>query len=637
MSELKKLVLDGEEFDSFVDKTAREEIAEIKPETVAVSKNLFDKTSHIRDGVIPYYNGTLYKDAGVGMAAIPVKPNTQYVLYIGVKKSPDWMAIGAMGYSADGETLLGGVANIGGLQGAKVADGVTYVGSARTFTTPDGCNYLFAPLYFNATNYDAREALMVQEGDTFTGYEPYVCEVVGIGGNALADVKAREQIGVVGGEVKALSAEVEGFGERLDNAVASISIDTEVISKNLYDKETQIRDGVIPYYNGTLYKGAGVGMAAIPVKPNTQYLIYLGARIGWDMYTIGALGYSADGETLLDGTLNMSGLPLGKSEVANALESRTITTPDGCNYLFVPAYFNATNYEARETLMVQEGDTFTGYEEYIQEVVAVGGKNIADIKARERLTEVEKQVTALTGQKTHIDKNIVIMGDSITANPQWWVKYLQERIEFKSCTNLARSGATWRNHAGTVYDITTTGGSLSADNTIWNQYNKMKAKVDAGEIGTPDVVAIYAGTNDGWYYAGSFGTVEAAFADDRDIITAEANTILTTCDGVRYVVELIREEYPNCQVVLATPLQCDTGEIPYTRIVALRDLIKSCGARLGCAVVNQTDECGIYGYVESKEHRFLYDGVHTTNSGAYNGAELVGKFNAKRLAQLILV
>lgn len=274
------------------------------------------------------------------------------------------------------------------------------------------------------------------------------------------------------------------------------------------------------------------------------------------------------------------------------------------------------------------GEDETGLNKYIFGGTYWFADSIVDV------VELSEKVDRLSSKKTKIEKNIVVMGDSITADPTWWTYYLNQIVEFKSFTLLARSGATWLNQEDTVYNVTSMSGSLSSDNNIWNQFNNMKSKIDSGEIATPDVIAIYAGTNDQWYYPSRFGSVETAFAIDRDIISEDVTSILTTCDAIRYVVELIRNEYPNCQIILATPLQ--RGIKDQSEIFDLRNLIVECANKLSCQVIDQTCESGIYGYSEYKEHKYLYDGTHTTNSGEFNGAELVGKYNAKKLSQIIL-
>jgi hypothetical protein len=235
---------------------------------------------------------------------------------------------------------------------------------------------------------------------------------------------------------------------------------------------------------------------------------------------------------------------------------------------------------------------------------------------------------AVQQSKTYIPKKIVFLGDSITADPTWWTANMLNRLYFDNFMNLARSGARWAHTAGTIYDITSNGGSATDENVIWNQVNKLIDKINNGLTPVPDVVAIYAGTNDQLFNS-NYGDVSAAFSGT--ITERAANTILTVAEAIRYDCEILLNNYPKLQIILATPIQ--RGIADNTPIFSLGDIIKGCGGIMGNRVIDQGKESGIYGFYEVSGHKFLLDGIHPN----MDGREKLGAFNAIELKNAICV
>ena len=272
----------------------------------------------------------------------------------------------------------------------------------------------------------------------------------------------------------------------------------------------------------------------------------------------------------------------------------------------------------------------------VSDTSLIGSTAISPVKppvaTRQEINTLENDIRMLETKvkdKKYFDKNIVIMGDSITANPNWWTKNMLERLSFKNYLNLARSGATWSHTTDTVYDITSTDGNTSSDNVIWNQVNKLVNKVDNAEFPIPDIVFILAGTND---YSRDKGDISDTFVNfTGDITQSEPGEITDLVKGIRYSCETILNNFPDVQLILATPLQ--RGLAHNNTIFEIGDLIKECGRRLSATVIDQGSECGIYGYYEYTGDKYLYDNLHPNDKGN----EKIGAFIATKLKNIICI
>lgn len=217
------------------------------------------------------------------------------------------------------------------------------------------------------------------------------------------------------------------------------------------------------------------------------------------------------------------------------------------------------------------------------------------------------------------DLNIAIMGDSfgVLASPNNYTEYLLERLKFADVNNLSKSGATISHTASTVYDITITGGAISDNNVIWNQFNILKAGVDGLTMQQPDIVFIFAGTND---YSRTIGTPSTEFASGTTILDKAPGTILNISKGVRLNAESIWQEWPYCQIIFATPIQ--RGITDNATIFSIGDAIEGCGKYLATPVIRTDKNSGIYGFNDISSEVLLYDNLHPNQYGAVKIAQL---------------
>lgn len=232
--------------------------------------------------------------------------------------------------------------------------------------------------------------------------------------------------------------------------------------------------------------------------------------------------------------------------------------------------------------------------------------------------------------------NVVLMGDSITDNIDdhgWWVDMLTRYVTFESLTNYAVGYARWTFYSNTSYDIVSHSHTPAAWNVIWNQFNRLKHDVDNEDVPVPDAIVILAGTND-INLDCNIGDVDVAF-DGNDILSKSFANIMTVAQSIRYTCECIINEYPNTQVILATPNQ-QGGYSKEARARQVRDVIIGCAKRLSMSVINQMDESGIYSYNETIGNYDLGpDNVHPNNTtgslqiAQYMSRQMLDKINIR--------
>ena len=224
---------------------------------------------------------------------------------------------------------------------------------------------------------------------------------------------------------------------------------------------------------------------------------------------------------------------------------------------------------------------------------------------------------------TEILPNVVLFGDSITDTNVngMWVKHIQEHAKFKSLTNYARGYCTWTFKSDSNYNITDTSDANIGNNVIWNQFNRMKNDIDKGTITEPDCIVILAGTNDALQgkTLGDVNTVFNGAAQSDDI-----RTLTNLCASIRYVCELIMNTYPRCQIILCTPLQAKELNTT-TAAKSVGDTIKQCASIMGCKVIDQWSNSGIYQYKEKTNNVHMRDNVHLNNIGGQDVAKFLAR------------
>ena len=227
--------------------------------------------------------------------------------------------------------------------------------------------------------------------------------------------------------------------------------------------------------------------------------------------------------------------------------------------------------------------------------------------------------------------NIVLFGDSITDlennNITKWVQPFRELITCKSFKNYARGYCTWTFKSDTSYNITDKSDANVGNNVIWNQFNKLKNDVNNGTVNTPDVIMILAGTNDA-LQSNALGDINTAFSSSSQ--GADVTQLTTLAQSVRYVCDEIYNTYPNCKIIICTPLPIGTAS-SYPKSVEVRNMLISCANVLNLDIIDQTYKSGIVWYREAQSNIYYRgDGVHLNDLGG----ELIANFIYKELLNL---
>ena len=220
--------------------------------------------------------------------------------------------------------------------------------------------------------------------------------------------------------------------------------------------------------------------------------------------------------------------------------------------------------------------------------------------------------------------HVVILGDSNTwiggddcSQPRGWNYWFCQTAKPASCRSYARSGATWTHTEKTVCDTEEYTEVLSDNNVIYNQVNRLKKAYEAGEQPRPDLIIIMAGTNDAWF---RFEGVKGELREGRG--KKEVTNVQQLEGAVCYDCGLLRELFPDCRLVLVTPMQATKTSL--SRIRRTGDIIERCGTALGATVIRLDREGCVKRKQELKKRTFTTDGVHTNEAGARCIGEMIG-------------
>lgn len=353
----------------------------------------------------------------------------------------------------------------------------------------------------------------------------------------------------------------------------------------------------------------GWNLCVVKVKPNTTY--YIRAN-DYRENAVGALGYSDTKDITPDKTISevdMDSLPSYNGY-------KVFTTDDTTEYL----YINLTPLLKDNNVVIKE--------------------NIEDLELPTTIGEREilKQLNSIDKISPFNDKKIALLGDSITwqaisSTPnRGWATYFNKILQFGEFVNYARSGATWSNTVSTTYNITENTGSLSDDNVIYNQFNRLLNDILNGAK-APDYIIIAAGTNDAWYPNSRPNalskTAKEVFEDESTdyLESVNINQCTSIAQAFRYVAEMIIANLPTTKVVICTPLQ--STAFTADRNKSITEVISSCANYMSWNVIVQSEECGINRLEEKRGYKNTYDGTHTSETGAKMiGAYLANKFNS---------
>ena len=218
------------------------------------------------------------------------------------------------------------------------------------------------------------------------------------------------------------------------------------------------------------------------------------------------------------------------------------------------------------------------------------------------------------------DKNIVVFGDSLT-DPQSggtsWTESFINIAEYNSFRGYGRGYCTWTFKNNTEYNITDNTDANVGSNVIWNQFNKLKHDVDNNNTPIPDIIMIFCADND-IMQSKTIGSESATFKAAAQ--SSDVKTLTNMMDSIRYNIDTINAEYPNCIIVPIIPLLPSQ----YDKSKTYRDALITCYNNLGLSYIDVMYGSGIAWYREMmKRTYFAGDGVHLSEAGSMKIAKFI--------------
>ena len=239
---------------------------------------------------------------------------------------------------------------------------------------------------------------------------------------------------------------------------------------------------------------------------------------------------------------------------------------------------------------------------------------------------------AFSFSEGHPNVNVVMLGDSNTwlggdncDKSKGWNKWFKDKYAPATCKSYARSGATWTNTNVTKRNLVENTGSISNDNVIYNQVLRLKDAVSKGSQPIPHIIIISAGTNDAWFKDKRPGlyskSVDEVFMDNSFSTQKNVNLVTSLAESLRYNLAILNEAFPNCKIVLLTPMQ--STSVNNSEIFKVSDIIEKCADRMNVKVIRLDKDSCVKRENEMRTKKYTYDGTHTSELGAKNNGYLV--------------
>lgn len=242
--------------------------------------------------------------------------------------------------------------------------------------------------------------------------------------------------------------------------------------------------------------------------------------------------------------------------------------------------------------------------------------------------------------------NFGVDGDSITADFQWSFHAFNE-LGMKTHHNVAVGSAVWYKRTvecggktlttqdyGSADFAGISGGweptddaeemQMRMNNCAVVHIRKFLAEVKSGEFPAPDIFAFAMGTNDS---DDCFGDAEKALTG-KSLVGNDNIDLFTTAGAMRWCIQTIRENFPDCRVFVLTPLQTASPEHNEKTVKQLDVMRRVCGG-MSVQMIDCFNSCDICEKFETEggEGRYLRDGLHPHEKGQ----RLQGAFAAKEI------
>ena len=258
---------------------------------------------------------------------------------------------------------------------------------------------------------------------------------------------------------------------------------------------------------------------------------------------------------------------------------------------------------------------------------------IFTIATKENVNDkVKLSISRPYNQNNVYGKKYLFMGDSITAlntQERGWCRYFNRLVKPSVAMNVAISGSEWCDYTDTTINP---GATTGHDNVMSNQLRKLlQLKETDNNYAEFDYIIIACGTNDHPSKISSDVTDEELIAqfytDSNELITLENVDKKTWGGAIRFVVDTLRNTYPNAKIYLCSPIQRTSGG--QFKLIQKKNTIISRMCSLLSVGFIDTEKCGIYGLreVANANGVDLIDGLHPNASGA----KKIGIYNAKKI------
>lgn len=242
--------------------------------------------------------------------------------------------------------------------------------------------------------------------------------------------------------------------------------------------------------------------------------------------------------------------------------------------------------------------------------------------------------------------NFGVDGDSITAGQQWSFHVFKE-LGMKTHMNVAVGSAVWykrtaqcggktlttQNYTDPDFAGISDGWEPTDDaeeiqkrlnNCAVVHIQRFMHEYRTGSFTAPDLFAFAMGTNDS---ADNFGDFAKAMSGKSHENNSSVD-LFTTAGAMRWCIQTIAENFPDCRIFVLTPLQ--TAMVQHNvKNVKLISLMRAICAAMSVQMIDCYSNSGICEKFENEqaEGRYLIDGLHPKD----NGRLLQGAYVAKEI------
>lgn len=213
-------------------------------------------------------------------------------------------------------------------------------------------------------------------------------------------------------------------------------------------------------------------------------------------------------------------------------------------------------------------------------------------------------------------KNVLVFGDSIAYTYARWRDEFYKITRANELACIANAGAHLTDYNTTTqldgnYTSTADGG---VHNVVCNQVYYWLTNLPS-EV-EPDVIIIYAGTND-THTVEQLAVDVNVYTDSNgwlDVDTIERNTFE---GAMRWITSKLREQYANALIVFVSPIQSAQSIHAVDYQLAKEAKMIKVSDHLSTILVKATSESGITGEFElnNTNGRYLIDGLHPNEKG----------------------